>query len=592
MYSYWHPSTPAGRPALLRRDNGGMSCAWLRVGVLAATVSLLVHAQPGGVRLAPDGWFRTGSGELFVPLGGFHANMIPLSMVKLSPEERSRAGPHIWADQKTEGFGHIDLWDASDELMRQWFGILASNGITAVRLFPRARIGEDVLDICGRLNPMLRDVFHRAFAAARPYGIRVLLQIVPEPWLTGYMSRDALERYALPHYTAEDLARLTPAQRRFLIDRKLVSRESGDWFTDPDVLACQKQYLEEALAWVAGEPQVFALELYNEQGSGPDEAAELRWTEHIVRFIKQRLPEMPVTISHPGSGLTAYDPLKWSRQAGVDFYSSHLYAGQCGENPSIDFAAVTGATTALLRAGIVNFPGEWGVLDSKAPREMQRRSHRDALWLSLLAGGPGFMQWTYDFPDEYRRASEIFHSLPKRFSPRASPVMVDVGRAYREFHDETRYAPAERFKAAKRGDANLRAMYDAYRHSLDIGVPVSFSLSGGVALERFLKSKAKAFPRPIEAQGGYQLAYLSDPDSRIWIAYLRNRTVRAFGPHFLGVPRESKLRLRFRLPDLSYDAEVIDLESGGVLRRTINRGETLEIARRSSSDYVLVVRPR
>ncbi len=169
------------------------------------------------------------------------------------------------------------------------------------------------------------------------------MQLIPEPWLTGYMSRDALERYALPHYTPEELARATHAQKRFLIDRKLVSRESGDWFTDPDVLACQKQYLEEALAWVAGEPQVFALELYNEQGSGPDEAAELKWTEEIVRFIKQQ-PEMPVTISHPGSGLTAFDPLKWSRLAGVDFYSSHLYAGQCGENAQIDFAAVTGAT--------------------------------------------------------------------------------------------------------------------------------------------------------------------------------------------------------------------------------------------------------
>jgi hypothetical protein len=580
----------AGLP--VPRDNGGMSSVWARVAVLSVAFSLGVRAESSDVRLAPDGWFRNGAGELFVPLGGFHANMIPLSMVKLSPEERLRVGPHIWADQTTAGLGHVDLWDASDELMRQWFGLLAANGVTAVRLFPRARIGEDVLDICGRLNPKLRDVFHRAFAAARPYGIRVLFQIIPEPWLTGYMSRDALERHVLPHYTEDDLARLTSAQRRFLIDRKLVSRESGDWFTDPDVLACQKRYLEEALAWIEDEPQVFALELYNEQGSGPDEAAELRWTEEVVRFIKQRLPEMPVTISHPGSGLTAFDPLKWSRQSSVDFYSSHLYAGQCGANPRVDFAAVTGATTALLRAGIVNFPGEWGVLDSKAPEAIQRRSHRDALWLSLLAGGPGFMQWTYDFPDEYRRAFEVFQSLEKRFSPGASAVVVDIGRAYREFHDEARHNPAERFKAAKRGDANLRAMYDAYRHSLDIGVPVSFSLSGGLALDRFTKSKAKEFARPIEAQGGYQLAYVSDPNSRVWIAYVRNRTVQAFGPHFLGVPRESKLRLRFRLPDGRYDAEVIDLETGRGLRRMIGHDETLEIAKRTSSDYVVVVRPR
>ncbi len=530
-----------------------MSCQWARLALLTVALSLGVRAESSDIRLSPDGWFRTGSGELFVPLGGFHANMIPLSMVKLSPEERRRVEPHIWTDQKTAGLGHIDLWDASDDLMRQWFGILAANGVTAVRLFPRARIVEDVLDICGRLNPRLREVFHRAFAAARPHGIRVLLQIVPEPWLSGYMSRDALERYALPHYTPDELARATPAQKRFLIGRKLVSRESGDWFTDPDVLACQKQYLDEALAWVAEEPQVFALELYNEQGSGPDEAAELRWTQEIVRYIKQRLPHMPVTISHPGSGLTVFDPLKWSSRAGVDFYSSHLYAGQCGENSRIDFAAVTGATTAVLRAGMVNFPGEWGVLDSTAPAEVQKRSHRDALWLTLMAGGPGFMQWTYDFPDEYRRASEVFRSLPKRFSPERPAATADIVRAYREYQ-------------AKRTERNLLAVYE-----------------GGTGL--------LACPKSIEAQGGYQLACLADPASRIWIAYLRDRTVQAFGKQYLGVPRESRLRLRFRLPKGRYDIRVIDLETGSEFRRPIGHNATIDVARRTNSDYVLAIRP-
>ncbi|MGE5567824.1 MAG: hypothetical protein ACM3S5_02200 [Rhodospirillales bacterium] len=563
-----------------------MNRSGVRAILFACALAIGAHGASSGIRLAPDGWFRTASGELFVPLGGFHGNMIPAPMVKLSPEEFSRVEPHIWK----AGPGYIDLWDASDDLMRQWFGILAANGVTAVRLFPRARIGEEVLDICGRLNPALRDVFHRAFAAARPHGIRVLLQIIPEPWLTGYMNEHALERYALPHYTKEELNRATPAQKRFLIDRKLVSRESGDWFTDPDVLACQKQYLEEALAWVAGEPQVFALELYNEQGSGPDEAAELRWTEEIVRFIRQRLPEMPVTISHPGAGLTAFNPLKWSRLARVDFYSSHLYAGDCGENKRIDFAAVTGATTAVLRAEIVNFPGEWGVLDSKAPEEIQRRSYRDALWLSLMAGGPGFMQWTYDFLDEYRRASEIFDSLPKRFSPERPAPVVDIGPEYRGFHDEAHYTRAARFRPERRADPRLTMIYEAYNHSLDIGVPVSFSLSGGIPLESFLKAKGKAFPRPVEAQGGYQLAYLADSSSRVWIAYLRNRKVRAFGKHFLGEPKQSRLRLRFRLPEGDYDAEIVDLSVGRRLHRRIAHDATLDIARRTSNDYVVVIR--
>ncbi len=157
---------------------------------------------------------------------------------------------------------------------------------------------------------------------------------------------------------------------------------------------------------------------------------------------------------------------------------------------------------------------------------------------------------------------------------------------------EARYPAAVRFKPAKRADANLRAMFGAYKHSLEIGVPVSFSSNGGMPLEAFTKSKGKVFTRPIEAQGGYQLAYLADPTTRVWIAYLRSRTVRAFGQQFLGVPKESKLRLRFRLPEGNYDAEIIDLETGSTLHRAIAHGATLDIARRTSNDYVLVIRPR
>jgi len=230
------------------------------------------------------------------------------------------------------------------------------------------------------------------------------------------------------------------------------------------------------------------------------------------------------------------------------------------------------------------------VLDSKAPEEILRRSHRDALWLSLLAGGPGFMQWTYDFLEEYRRASEIFHSLPKRFSPERPGPVVNIGPEYRGYHDEAGYPREALFRAERRTDPRLRKIYEAYKHSLDIGVPVSFSLSGGMPLETFLGLRSKAFPRPIEAEGGYQLAYLADSSHRVWIAYLRNRRVRAFEKHFLGEPKESRLRLRFRLPEGNYDAEIVDLTAGRTLHRRIAHNATLDIARRTSNDYVVVIK--
>src|SRR5262249_740867 len=140
----------------------------------------------------------------------------------------------------------------------------------------------------------LQQVFHRAFAAARPYGIRFLLQILPEPIAMCYTHPWSTQRYVLPRYTREELAHLTPEQHRFLIERKRVP--IIDVFTDPDVLACQKHYLEQALDWIAREPQVFALEVYNEQGANavlwngkqqnvftfPWEDAEIHWTRQIV----------------------------------------------------------------------------------------------------------------------------------------------------------------------------------------------------------------------------------------------------------------------------------------------------------------------
>lgn len=585
--------------------------ARLCVCALLCLPGLLLHAAAAEIHLAAGGWFRTDTGELYVPLGGFHGNEIPVAMVALSREELRRLEPHLWSDQKTAGQGHIDLWDASDDLLRRWFRMLARNGITAVRLFPRARVGADVLDLCGKLNPELASVFHRAFAAARPYHIRFLLQIVPEPWLTGYVDDDALKRYVRPRYSREELASLIPAQRRFLLESKQV--QGAAWFTDPDVLACQKRYLAQALDWIAGEPQVFALELYNEQGWGvtsmagkrehvfaiPWEDQEIRWTAGIVSLIKQRLPGMPVTISHPGHGLTGFDPLKWSRPVGVDFYSSHLYAGLCGENAGIDFAAITGATAAILRAGVVNFPGEWGVLDSSAPEDIRRRAHRDALWLSLTGGAPGFMQWTYEFLDEYRWAYRIFRALPKNFFPQRPELKVAIGDAYRGFQNNTRYSPSSPgqrfpgfpFNPQRRTDESLRRMLAAYWRSLEGGAPVAFVPDGGMPLEEFLRAQLPA-SRPLRAAGGYQLSYLEDRGSRVWLGYLRSRRVQAFGKQFLGVPVAAPLRLSLHLPAGRYTAHLLDLSTGKLRRYRVNSAAEIQLARSTDDDYVLLVASR
>jgi hypothetical protein len=567
-----------------------------RTGRIAGALLLAAASSLGGVRLSGDGWFRTDDGTLFVPLGGFHGNVLPVAWLKLSRAEYRRIEPRIWDGQKTAGRGHIDLTDASDSMLRRWLKLLASNGVTAVRVFPRAHVGGDTLDLCGKVNPELQGALSRAFAAARPYGIRFLLQILPEPQISGYWNHSLAERYALPRYSKDELERLSPAQRRFLLEGKHV--EYTNWFTDPDVLACQKLYLESALRWIAAEPQVFALEVYNEQGvSRPPPArlsefpstwedAEIAWTAQIVRFIHEHLPGMPVTISHPGYGVAGYDPIEWSKGSGVDFYSTHFYAGTCGESARADFAAATAATSAVVRSDIANFPGEWGVLNGGIPDEIRRRAHRDALWLTLLSGAPGFMQWTYDFIGEYRWASRIFRALPGEFSPDAPPVLENISEPWRAFQTAALASSPPHFALNKqrRADDNLRGILAAYNQALDKGVPLGFTLTG--------KPRPAPARIPIRTEGGYQLAYLADEARHIWIAYMRCREFRAFDNTYLGVPVKAPLRIEFDLPGGEYTAALIDLTRNKVRRLRIRGQTAVDVSRKTDADFVLVISER
>lgn len=577
--------------------------------VLLMLLGTACGASPGAVGrtdqvfVARDGMLRLRTGELFAPLGGFHANVLPISRIALTPAELERVQPYIWSAQKTDGQGHVDLFDASDEMMDRWFKQLASDGVTALRLFARARVGNDVLDLCGKLNPELKDVFHRAFAVARPYGIRFQLQILPEPGSSCYVSRNSVERRALPRYTKQELARLTPSQKRFLLENKRVGM--NEYFTDPDVLACQKLYLQQAMDWVATEPQVFAVEIYNEQNWNgrqfmfPVEDAEIRWSREIVRTIKKRLGRMPVTLSHPGFGIAGYDPFKWTRAAGVDFYSPHAYVGLSGENESIDFAAVTAASGLIMNAGIPSFYGEWGLFNSPVPVDLKRFSHRDAIWLCLLGGEAGFLQWTNEFPDEYRWPSKVLKALPRNFSPEKPKTIVRIGREYAAFQDNTRY-PAYKpgefvgsdLNRQKQRDGNLQKMFAAYRRSLEIGVPIAFSLSEkGITLDAFAALDAARLKRPFQADGGYQTTWLKDARNPLWIAYFRKRKVQGFGGHFVGVPVEDRLQIRLNLPRGRYAARVIDLNTGKIDRRTAQSTDLLSISDITSGDCVLVVTP-
>ena len=561
------------------------------------------------VRLCEDGYFRTTDGRLYVPLGGLHGNFAPLSMLKLTEQDKQTLKGKTWGRM-------ADLLDLREPVLRGWFALLKQNGVNSLRWFPRLRVGSDVLELCGKVNPELKEGFSRVLAVAKDYDIRVLLQILPEPGRTGYWGSYAMNGYVRRRFTKTELEGLTKAQKKFIIQGQ---RSRGRaFFESEDVLACQKLYLADALEWVASEPQLFALELYNEQGwhSGANidgewkrvfifswEDVEIRWSAQIVETIRRRLPEMPVCISHPGFGVTGYDPVKWMRGAKADFYSSHLYAHLCGASSEIDFAALTGATTALCRAASVNFPGEWGTLDGGLDEKLRVRVHRDAVWLSLLAGAPGFMQWDHRQLGVYRRVADVVAALPKGFSPAPAPLAVEIGPQYRRFQDNSRYkgySPegpinAFAFVKAKHADENLRRMYAAYVRSLTIGAAIRFTMGqrGAMPLARFEKSSPDKLPRPIRAVGGYQLAWMKDAKTATYVGYLRSRAVQKVRGKFLGVPVAAPLTMELDLPAEGgpYALYLLNLDTDKVSKRAVSSDARIKIADSTSDDFVFILAP-
>ena len=59
------------------------------------------------VSLSHDGWFRLPNDMPFIPLGGFHGNVIPMSLLTLSEAQRREYEPNLWED-------HLDLCDAPE----------------------------------------------------------------------------------------------------------------------------------------------------------------------------------------------------------------------------------------------------------------------------------------------------------------------------------------------------------------------------------------------------------------------------------------------------------------------------------------------
>jgi hypothetical protein len=230
--------------------------------------------------------------------------------------------------------------------------------------------------------------------------------------------------------------------------------------------------------------------------------------------------------------------------------------------------------------------------------ELKRFSHRDSIWLCLLGGDAGFLQWTNEFPEEYRWPSRILKTLPENFSPARPQLRVEIGEPYRRFQDNKRYKTYEEGKfpgfelnREKQQDENIQAIFAAYTRSLDLGVPIRFTLDDrrSMRLAEFAAMDPAKIERPLQAIGGYQMTWLKDARNPLWIAYLRKRKVERFGSHWVGTPDTASLSIKLDLPRDRYEARLLNLSTGVVENRAVQAKDAIPVSEATSDDYVLIL---
>lgn len=533
-------------------------------------ICVLPQAQPERKVVLKEGAFRTPDGSPFVPLGGFYAVWIPAI-----PAAGEEAGRHIRS-----------FADASEEEMHHWFGFLRAQGVTAMRMMLRrhGQGGTEAMDAGGRVNRRLFARVLRLLDIARQYDLRFMLTLHDDYDKPVYVNETHLENFALPAFEGEDLSKLPGFQRRFLVERDLVSPHGR--YLEPDAIACQDQYAREIVGYLKDNPVLFSWELENEMVDCP-----VSWVNHAVQTIRAVDPVTPVCVSHGGGGLATADPLYWTR-TDIDFYTYHLYPLGTTK-PEIDYGLLTDVLTRYGRMAGSCFLGE-STGDEfggyPAERDDDRRwIMRDLIWFSLVNRNPGCFFWNARGKEiaEFRLAGEIVRGIPWLFGNRkASPVAVRVAHPLEK---DTWYRTAE-------GRRELTMMAQYSRHFLERGVEFDFVMGetdGGAGQTCDL---AKFAPPEVPAQfspsPGFQVASVTRGDGRAGLLYVRCASgIRPWSPKpgqtmWLRERAPAPLRLQCQEP-AGLAGKIVDLDSGAGRALVPGPGGVIDVGR-TDHDYAVV----
>ena len=361
----------------------------------AAVTTVAYRKNP--VRLNAAGRLVAADGSAVFPLGGLYANW-PHRLNADGSLSRSLdlfpCGPSPYR----AGFP----WEPETEAaVAAYLKHCSERGVTCLRLMLRN------MDLVGRADPEQLQATLHLFDLARPYGIRFNVALFEDYDKPPYVSRAILEKIVLPRYTPGQLAGLPPHRARFLV-RKETLASAALRYSDPDALACQRDYLRELIPVLAAREEVLCYEYENEMVYPP-----MAWCRDTAAFLRSIDPHTLI-LGNPGPHDWP-EPLRW-REAGCDLFSYHPYND--GE-PSADHGAIILLRSKFAaQSGLPFYTGEGGLNQNRWQKgakqmgpQLAARGTRDQIWMSVCSGAIGCLYWTLGIDREAQEFASVKPAL-------------------------------------------------------------------------------------------------------------------------------------------------------------------------------------
>ncbi len=525
------------------------------------------------IRIHDGGYLADARGNLFLPLGGFYANW-PAGLP--GPDGSIGRALDLFPCNATP-YPHGFPWSAEVERrVTQYLQLCHRHGVTTLRLMLRN------MDIVGRVDRVQLQAVLHLFDLARPFGIRFNVVLFEDYAKPPYVNLDIIEKIALPHYSEEELRSLPPHRARFLKDKRVLD-SPAQRYTDPDAVACQRDYLRELLPYLTDREEILCYEFENEMVRPP-----MEWIREMSAFLHRADPHTLV-LGNPGPH-TWPEPWRW-RSGGMDLFSYHPYNDGL---PEADHGAVIFARSKwAAAAGVPMFTGEGGINQNrwqpgitKVPPDYAARGIRDQIWLSLCSGAVGAFMWTPGQVSEMAEFGKVIPALETvsidllnmvRRGPDTAVIMPNNATANRR-------ATALAYACLERGtdfDAVMPDGAQTYERKIDL----TGSAPGGEEL-------VPDFLRPAE---GYQIACLATRDLSQILVYMRNTaggivSLGAKRPCYVRQPRPA-LPMASILGDLGWTrAAAYDLDTGTAVQGNLLKEGNLVLPGPTTHDFVIGLR--